>query len=90
MIGKLGTLTMVLSFSICRLARGVQRLRATAIELQMTPIRSSINIPVAALWAHFQGEDVDKELTELATAALALIEDLLWWTAALKAARTHS
>ena len=35
-------------------ARGVQQLRETAIELQMAPIRSSVHIPVATLWAHFQ------------------------------------
>jgi NAD(P)H-dependent FMN reductase len=28
-------------------ARGVQQLRETAIELQMAPVRSSVNIPVA-------------------------------------------
>ena len=41
-------------------ARGVQQLRETAIELQMAPIRSSVHIPVATLWAHFQGGDVEK------------------------------
>ncbi len=46
-------------------ARGVQQLRETAIELQMAPVRSSVHIPVATLWAHFQGGDVDKGLAEL-------------------------
>ena len=41
-------------------ARAVQQLRETAIEIQMAPIRSSVHIPVATLWAHFQGGDVDK------------------------------
>ena len=68
-------------------ARGVQQLRETAIELQMAPIRSSVHIPVATLWAHFQGGDVDKGLAELEKSAGAMIEDLLWWTRALKAAR---
>src|SRR6266404_1325604 len=36
-------------------ARGVQQLRETAIELQLAPIRSSVHIPVATLWAHYQG-----------------------------------
>src|SRR2546425_622746 len=39
-------------------ARGVQQLRETAIELQLAPTRSAV-IPVATLWAHFQGGDVD-------------------------------
>ena len=41
-------------------ARAVQQLRETAIEIQMAPIRSSVHIPVATLWAHFRGGDVDK------------------------------
>ncbi len=68
-------------------ARGVQQLRLTAIELQLAPVRSSVYIPVATLWAHFQGGDVDAGLTELEEAAKTMIDDLLWWTAALKAAR---
>jgi NAD(P)H-dependent FMN reductase len=68
-------------------ARGIQQLRLTAIELQLAPVRSSVYIPVATLWAHFQGGDVDAGLTELEGAAKTMIDDLLWWTAALKAAR---
>ena len=45
-------------------ARAVQQLRETAIEVQMAPIRSSVHIPVATLWAHFQGGDVEKGLVE--------------------------
>jgi hypothetical protein len=71
-------------------ARAVQQLRETAIELQLAPIRSSIHIPVATLWAHFQGGDVDAGLAELEAPAKALIDDLLWWTAALKRARSHT
>ena len=64
-----------------------QQLRETAIEIQMAPIRSSVHIPVATLWAHFQGGDVDKGLAELEKQANVMIDDLLWWTATLKAAR---
>jgi hypothetical protein len=53
----------------------------------MAPIRSSVPIPVATLWAHFQGGDVEKGLAELEKQANVMIDDLLWWTAALKAAR---
>jgi NAD(P)H-dependent FMN reductase len=69
-------------------ARSVQQLRETAIELQLAPIRSSIHIPVATLWTHYQGGDVDAGLAELHAAAEKFIDDLLWWTWALKAART--
>jgi NAD(P)H-dependent FMN reductase len=59
-------------------ARAVQQLRETAIEIQMAPIRSSV---------HIQGGDVDKGLADLERQANVMIDDLLWWTAALKAAR---
>jgi NAD(P)H-dependent FMN reductase len=71
-------------------ARAVQQLRETAIELQLAPIRSAVHIPVATLWAHFQGGDVDAGLAELATPAKTMIDDLLWWTAALKTARVQA
>src|ERR1700731_53135 len=68
-------------------ARAVQQLRETAIEIQMSPIRSSVHIPVSTLWAHFQGGDVEKGLAELEKQANVMIDDLTWWTAALKTAR---
>jgi NAD(P)H-dependent FMN reductase len=68
-------------------ARSVEQLRETAIEVQLAPIRSSVHIPVATLWAHFQGGDVDRGLAELETPAKVMIDDLLWWTTALKTAR---
>ncbi|MEJ0037731.1 MAG: NADPH-dependent FMN reductase [Gammaproteobacteria bacterium] len=68
--------------------RSVQQLRETAIELQLAPIRSSVHIPVATLWAHYTAGDVEAGLAELAGPADAMIDDLLWWTAALKTARS--
>jgi NAD(P)H-dependent FMN reductase len=68
-------------------ARAVQQLRETAIEVQLAPIRSSVHIPVATLWAHYTGGDVDAGLAEIEPIAGAMIQDLLWWTAALKTAR---
>ena len=68
-------------------ARGVQQLRENMIEVQIVPVRSSVHIPVATLWAHFQGGDVDEGLTQLETSAQTMINDSLWWTAALKTAR---
>ena len=68
-------------------ARSVQQLRETAIELQLAPIRSSVHIPAAVLWAHFQDGDVNAGLAELEAQAKAMIDDLLWWTEALKTAR---
>ena len=71
-------------------ARSVQQLRESIIELQMAPVRSSIHIPVATLWVHYTGGDIDAGLAELEAPAGAMIEDLLWWTTALKTARISS
>jgi NAD(P)H-dependent FMN reductase len=71
-------------------ARSVQQLRETAIELQLAPVRSSVHIPVATLMAHYLSGDVDAGLAELEASAGKLIDDLLWWTAALKTARAQS
>jgi NAD(P)H-dependent FMN reductase len=67
--------------------RAVQQLRETMIELQIAPIRSSVHIPVATLWAHYKGGDVEAGLAELAAPAEAMLDDLLWWTETLQAAR---
>jgi len=71
-------------------ARSIQQLRETASALQLALISASVNIPVATLWAHFQGGDVDAGLAELATPVGAMIDDLLWWTATLKTARAQA
>jgi len=71
-------------------ARSVQQLRENAIELQLVPVRSWVGIPVATLMAHFKGGDVEKGLAELGPKADAMIDDLLWWTTALKSARASS
>ena len=71
-------------------ARSVQQLRETAIELQLAPVRAAVYIPVATLWAHYQGGDVDAGLAALEAPAGRLIDDLLWWTAALKSARASA
>jgi len=71
-------------------ARSVQQLRESSIELQLAPIRTSVHIPVATLFAHYQGGDVEAGLAELDARAEAMIDDLLWWTAALKTARASA
>jgi hypothetical protein len=40
--------------------------------------------------AHYKGGDVDAGLADLEAAARMLIDDLLWWTAALKTARASA
>jgi NAD(P)H-dependent FMN reductase len=78
------------SFGATAGVRSVQQLREIAIELQLAPVRSSVHIPVATLWAHFQGGDVGAGLAELEGPAGIMIDDLLWWTAALNTARERS
>src|SRR5258705_3251646 len=58
-------------------ARAVQQLRQIMVEVQIAPVRSSVHIPVATLWAHFQGGDVDKGLAELEAHGQTMIDDLL-------------
>lgn len=67
-------------------ARGVEQLRQVAIELQMAPIRHAVYIP--QFWTriddkgNFKSDDLDESKNKM-------IEDLLWWTRALKSARTN-
>jgi NAD(P)H-dependent FMN reductase len=68
-------------------ARGVQQLRQTLVEIQVAPVRTSVHIPVATLMAHYQGGDVEAGLADLESLAGRMIDDLLWWTEALKTAR---
>ncbi len=71
-------------------SRAIQQLRESAVELQMAPIRFSVQLPVSTLWKHFKGEDVASGLAEADAAAGTMIADLLWWTEALRAARTQA
>ena len=68
-------------------ARGVQQLRET--RSSSSSPRSFIGShPRRHAVAHYQGGDVDAGLGQLEASAGALIDDLLWWTAALKTARS--
>jgi NAD(P)H-dependent FMN reductase len=68
-------------------ARAIEQLREVAVEMQLAPTRAAVHVPAAALFAHFQGQDITPHLTELDTVAEQTIDDLLWWTKALKTAR---
>jgi NAD(P)H-dependent FMN reductase len=75
------------SYGVMGGVRSVQQLRENVVELQLAPVKSSVHIPAPTLFAHYQGGDVETGLAELAAPANAMIDDLLWWTTALKAAR---
>lgn len=80
----------IVSYGSAMGARAIQQLRETLIEVQAAPIRSSVHIPVPTLWAHYTGGNVEAGLAELEAPAGAMIDDLLWWTEALKAARARA
>lgn len=65
--------------------RSVEQLREVAVELQMAPIRNAVHMPWDTVLAgRKDGEAAFKTYEERAQ---ALIEQLLWWGKALKAAR---
>jgi len=68
-------------------ARAVEQLRLVAIELQMAPLRNALHIPGDVVRQAMGGAAVEDRLVALDTPAAALIDDLLWWTRALKQAR---
>jgi NAD(P)H-dependent FMN reductase len=68
-------------------ARSVQQLNEIAIALQLAPIRTTVNIPASVVWSHFQNGDVSQALAGLDGTLQAMIDELLWWAEALKAAR---
>jgi NAD(P)H-dependent FMN reductase len=71
-------------------ARAVEHLRLVAVELQMAPVRNAVHIAGSdflGLWQ--QGKSFD-ELPHLAQAAAAMLDELAWWTKALKTARENA
>lgn len=68
-------------------ARAIEQLRMVAIEQQMAPTKSAVHILWPDYLAVAQGGSLaDKE--HLNQAATAMLDDLTWWTRALKAARS--
>ncbi len=71
-------------------SRAVEHLRLMAIELQMAPIRNAVHIPGADYFPVIMGNgDVDALFEKVQKATEAMIQQLLWWTEALKAARAQ-
>jgi NAD(P)H-dependent FMN reductase len=68
-------------------ARAIEQLRLLNVELQMAPMRTGVHIQGAdfmAVWQ--QGKDIS-ELTYLQPNAKDMLDQLVWWTNALKTAR---
>ena len=65
--------------------RAMQQLREVSIELQMAPVRSSVVMQFAPRLFNEDGELREPDMLE--RAAARLLDDLAWWTFALRAAR---
>jgi NAD(P)H-dependent FMN reductase len=68
-------------------ARAVEHLRTIAVELQMAPTRAGVHIQGADFFAAWQqGKDL-REFAHLEPGVNAMLDELVWWTKALKTAR---
>ena len=68
-------------------ARAVEQLRLNAIELQMAPIRAAVHILFPAYLAVVKDGKKLADFDYLNKNASDMLDQLAWWTAALKAAR---
>ena len=64
--------------------RAAEQLRQVLIELRVAPIRAQIGIP--AVWAAFDEQGTLRDAGQNRSAE-TLLDELLWWTRALKVAR---
>jgi NAD(P)H-dependent FMN reductase len=68
-------------------ARAVEQLRQIAIELQMAPVRSSVHIQGGDFMQIMMGQKTLQELDYMPPLVTTMLDDLAWWTNALKVAR---
>lgn len=68
-------------------ARAVEQLRLNAVELQMAPIRAGVHIQIPVYMEVVQGKKKLDEFDVLQQNAKDMLDQLVWWTNALKAAR---
>jgi NAD(P)H-dependent FMN reductase len=68
-------------------ARAVQQLRLVCVELQMAPLRSAVHIAAEPMRAVRQGDSRLADFEFLNERAATMLDELAWWTYALKAGR---
>jgi NAD(P)H-dependent FMN reductase len=68
-------------------ARAVEQLRLIAIELQMAPTRSGVHIGGADFIGMLMQGKTFADMPHLVPSAVAMLDELVWWTHALKGAR---
>jgi NAD(P)H-dependent FMN reductase len=71
-------------------ARAVEQLRLNAVELQMAPIRNGVHIQWPVYAAVAQEGKTLRDFDFLNQTGRDMLEQLSWWTRALKAARERS
>jgi NAD(P)H-dependent FMN reductase len=71
-------------------ARAVEQLRLITIELQMAPTRSGVHIGGADFIGMLMHGKTFADTPHLEPIAVAMLDDLAWWTAALKTARERT
>lgn len=68
-------------------ARAAEHLRSICVELQMAPTRTGVHIQGADFMAVRQGKATLESLEYLKPNVQQMLDELLWWTTALKTAR---
>jgi NAD(P)H-dependent FMN reductase len=68
-------------------ARSIEQLRLISVELQMAPTRTGVHIQGADFIAALKDGKNLKDIPHLQQNATDMLDQLVWWTDALKAAR---
>jgi NAD(P)H-dependent FMN reductase len=71
-------------------ARAVEQLRLTAVELEMAPVRHGVHIQTPVYLAVAKEGQNLADFDHLNQSAKVMLDQLAWWTRALKAARETS
>jgi NAD(P)H-dependent FMN reductase len=68
-------------------ARAIEQLRLISVELQMAPTRTGVHLAGGDFMAAMREGKPISEFAYLRSTAVAMLDELAWWTKALKAAR---
>lgn len=68
-------------------ARAIEQLRLVAVELQMAPLRHAVHLGMVEFFGMVRDGKSFDDFPHLATTANIMLDDLAWWTHALRAAR---
>ena len=71
-------------------ARAIEQLRMIAVELQMAPTRTSVNIQGADFFGAWQQGAALEEMSHLQPGVTNLLDELVWWGNTLKTGREAS